>query len=48
MNYEAIHLIFTQPQPAANSDYVEIKSNGWFKVEFSALFDNLSDRRLIR
>ena len=37
-----------EPQPAANTDYVEIKSSGWFKVEFSALFDDLSDRRLIR
>ena len=38
----------SQPQPAANTDYVEIKRGGWYQVEFSALFDNLSDRRLIR
>ena len=27
---------------------MEIKSDGWFKVELTALFRNLNDRRLIR
>jgi len=36
------------PTPATNTEYVEIKSDGWFKVELTALFRNLNDRRLIR
>ena len=37
-----------QPNAATNTDYVEIKSNGWFNIALTILFDDLSDYRLIK
>ena len=42
-----LHILF-QPNAATNTDYVEIKSNGWFNIALTILFDDLSDYRLIK
>jgi len=36
------------PEGLTQSEYVEIKSEGWYKVEFTAMLQTVSDRRFIR
>ena len=37
-----------QPQDPAPSEYIEIASDGWYKIDFTALLEKASDGRIIR
>ena len=37
-----------QPEDSSPSEYIEIVSEGWYKIDFTALLRDASDGRIIR
>ena len=37
-----------QPEDSSPSEYIEIVSEGWYKIDFTALLKDASDGRIIR
>ena len=37
-----------QPEDSSPSEYIEIMSEGWYKIDFTALLQDASDGRIVR